>query len=159
RIPPLDAPLDPSLFGDSSELQKGNVTRKVSMRVSIIDDRILKDINKRRKGLGPLLAKFTFRLADNMRWMPTAARELFETELVRVNEGGQKLISDLLKGDVDSFIKARREQLIVDINEMSGALRSSGHVTEDVLNKVTDRLKNRLTKAQGGSLMPTLSYS
>jgi hypothetical protein len=30
RIPPLDAPLNPSLFGDTSELQKGNVTRKVS---------------------------------------------------------------------------------------------------------------------------------
>ena len=34
RIPPLDAPLDPSLFGDASELQRGNVTRKVIMRVS-----------------------------------------------------------------------------------------------------------------------------
>jgi hypothetical protein len=29
RIPPLDAPLDPSLFGDASALQRGNVTRKV----------------------------------------------------------------------------------------------------------------------------------
>ena len=41
RIPPLDAPLDPSIFGDPSEMQRGNVTRKVSMRVSVIDEKTL----------------------------------------------------------------------------------------------------------------------
>ena len=53
RIPPLDAPLNPSLFGDASELHKGNVTRKVSMRVSIIDEKTLKEIDKRRPGISP----------------------------------------------------------------------------------------------------------
>jgi hypothetical protein len=67
RIPPLDAPLNPSLFGDTSELHKGNVTRKVSMRVSIIDEKTLKEIEKRRRGLRILLTKFTFGLADNIR--------------------------------------------------------------------------------------------
>jgi hypothetical protein len=51
RIPPLDAPLDPNLFGDASELQRGNVTRKVKMRVSLIDE---KEIDKRRQGLSAL---------------------------------------------------------------------------------------------------------
>jgi hypothetical protein len=104
RVPPLDAPLNPSLFGDSSELHKGGVTRKVSMRVSIIDEQTLKEIEKRRQALRTLLTKFSYGLADNMRWMPAAARELFESELKRINEEGQKVISDLLGGDVGAFI-------------------------------------------------------
>ncbi len=159
RIPPLDAPLDPSLFGDTAELQRGNVTRKVSMRVSIIDESILKEIEKRRKGLGTLLPKFSFNLADNIRWMPFSARELFESELKRLNEEGQKLISDLLKGDVDAFIKSKQSSLIENINSMYTTLGRQGKVTEDVISKVTESLKERLTKACSANFMPKLSYA
>lgn len=159
RIPPLDAPLDPSLFGDASELHKGNVTRKVSMRVSIIDEKTLKEINKRRQGLRPLLTKFSFGLADNMRWMPTTARELFESELKRVNEEGQKLILDLLRGDVCAFIEGKRSALIADINAMYAELGRPGHVTDDVITRVIENLKARLDKAQSANFMPKLSYS
>jgi len=159
RIPPLDAPLNPSVFGDAAELQKGNVTRKVSMRVSIIDEKILKDIDKRRQGMRTLLNKFTFGLADNMRWMPDTACKLFELELKRINEEGQNLISDLLKGDVDAFIKSKRADLVTDINAMYAALGRSGQVTENEVNKVIDNLKERLSKAQSVNFMPKLSYS
>jgi hypothetical protein len=74
------------------------------MRVSIIDEQTLKEIEKRRQALRTLLTKFSYGLADNMRWMPAAARELFESELKRINEEGQKVISDLLGGDVGAFI-------------------------------------------------------
>ena len=118
RIPPLDAPLDPSIFGDPAEMQRGNVTRKVSMRVSAIDEKTLKDIDRRRQGLRTLLAKFTFGLADNMRWMPASARPLFEAELNRLNDEGQKLIADLLKGDVQAFVHGKRDALVADLNAM-----------------------------------------
>jgi hypothetical protein len=159
RIPPLDAPLDPTVFGDASELQRGNVTRKVSMRVSIIDEKTLKEIDKRRQGLRTLLTKFTFGLADNMRWMPNTARALFESELKRINEEGQKLISDLLKGGVDAFIKAKRADLVADINAMYAELGRSGQVTEDVIIRVIENLKERLGKAQSANFMPKLSFS
>lgn len=159
RIPPLDAPLDPSLFGDAPELQRGNVTRKVSMRVSIIDEKTLKEIDKRKQGLRVLLTKFTFGLADNMRWMPTAARELFESEVKRLNDEGQKLILDLLKGDVDKFIEEKRPSLVADINAMHRQLGRPGQVTEDVINRVVENLKGRLGKAHSGNFMPKLSYS
>ena len=45
------------------------------------------------------------------------ARRLFESEVNRVNEEGQKPISDLLCGDVDAFIEANRAALAADINE------------------------------------------
>lgn len=159
RIPPLDAPLNPSLFGDDPELQRGNVTRKVSMRVSIIDESPLKEITKRTKGLRTLLSKFTFGLADNMRWMPTTATALFESELKRLNEQGQKLISSLLNGDVDAFVKAKRDALVKDLNGMCMQLGRPGQVTEDVITHVIDNLKDRLTKAQSANFMPKLSYS
>jgi hypothetical protein len=159
RVPPLDAPLDPRTLGDASEIQKGNVTRKVSMRVSIIDEKMLKDLDRHRQGLRALLAKFTFGLADGMRWMPTAARPLFESELRRMNEEGQKLISDLLKGDVSAFIEGKREALVTDINSMYAELGRSGKVTQDVITRVVDSLSKRLTKAQSANFVPQLSYS
>jgi hypothetical protein len=159
RIPPLDAPLDPSAFGDSAEMHKGNVVRKISMRVSIIDERTLKEIDKRRQGLRVLLTKFTFGLADNIRWMPSAARELFESELKRLNEEGQNLISDLLKGDVKAFIEGKIEALTTDIDAMYTELGRPGQVTGDVIRRVVDSLKARLDKAKSANFMPRLSYS
>jgi hypothetical protein len=159
RIPPLDAPLDPSIFGDTSELHRGNVVRTVRMRVSIIDEKTLKEIEKRRNALRPLLTRFTFGLADNMRWMPTGARELLEAELKRINEDGQKVIGDILKGDVEKFIESKKDKLIADINAMHETLGRPGKVTEDVIEKVVASLKTRLTKAQTANFMPTLSYS
>ena len=159
RIPPLDAPLDPRLFGDATELHRGNVTRRVSMRVSIIDEKTLKEINKRREGLRTLLTKFTFGLADNMRWMPGTARELFESELKRINDEGKKLVSDLLKGNVDAFIDAKRAAIAGDITAMYAALGRPGQATEDDIKRVVDSLKNRLGKAQSANFMPKLSYS
>ncbi len=159
RIPPLDAPLDPSVFGDASELQRGNVTRKVSMRVSIIDDKTLKEIDKRRQGLRTLLTKFTFGLADNMRWMPDTACTLFEAELKRINEEGQKIISTLLEGGVEKFIDAKKPALIKDINAMYAELGRPGQVTEDVITKAIESLKDRLEKTQSANFMPKLSFS
>lgn len=159
RIPPLDAPISPSLFGDVSELQRGNVTRQVRMRVSIFDEKTIKNIDRRRRALRELLTTFSFGLADNMRWMPDTARKWFESELKSSNEEGQKLIADLLKGDIDAFIGAKRTALVTDINAMYAALGKSGQVTEDVITRVVENLKDRLTKAQSGAFMPKLSYS
>ncbi|MBN2299511.1 MAG: hypothetical protein JXM72_12995 [Deltaproteobacteria bacterium] len=159
RIPPLDAPIDPRIFGDVSELQKGAVTRRVNARVSIIDEKTLKEIERRRQGVRTLLTKFTFGLADNMRWMPFSARGLFESELRRLNVEGKKLVKDLLKGDVNAFIESRRKDLIGDINAMYGALGRQGQATDEIITMVTKSLKERLEKAQTAQFTPKLSYS
>ena len=159
KVPPLDAPLDPNLFGDPSELHSGSVTRKVSMRVSVIDGKTLKEIDKCRQGLRALLTKFTFGLADNMRWMPSTAREMFESELKSVDEEGRKLISDLLHGDIDAFIGGRRTALAGDIKAMYAELGRVGEVPEYVINQVVKDLRERLSKAETASFMPKLSYS
>lgn len=159
RIPPLDAPLDPRLFGDESELQRGNVTRKVSMRVSIIDEKELKEIEKRRQGLRTLLTKFTYALADNMRWMPSSARKLFEAELQRLNDEGLKLISGLIQGDTDEFIAKKKDALIKDLKAMYKQLGREENISDDLVVKVTESLKTRLDKAKCANFMPQISYS
>jgi hypothetical protein len=159
KIPPLDAPLDPGIFGDSAELVRGNVKRTVSMRVSVIDKKTLKEIEARRQALRTLLTKFTFGLADNMRWMPTKARGMFEAELKRINEEGQELISDLIGGDVDAFLKAKHEALVADLNSMYSQLGGKGQVKPETIAKVVESLKARLRKAQTANFMPKLSYS
>jgi hypothetical protein len=113
----------------------------------------LKDIDRRRQGLRTLLAKFTFGLADHIRWMPLAARPLFEIELNRLNDEGQKLIADLLKGDVKAFVQAKLEGLVADLNAMHRELG------EDVIQQVVQDLVERLTRARGANFMPSLSYS
>ena len=159
RIPPLDTPVHPRIFGDEAEMIRGGVTRRVATRVSAIDAHTLREIEKRRKSVSPLLSKFSFALADNLRWMPLAARELFESELKRINDEGLKLISDLLKGNIDGYLSGRRENLIANINQVYSELGRPGQVSDDVIGEVVKSLKTRLEKAQSSNFMPKLSYS
>jgi hypothetical protein len=159
RLPPLDAPVDPRALGDIPELHKGSITRKVSMRVSVVDPDTLKQIEKRRKGLRPLLNKFSYALADSIRWIPNEARALFESELKRLNEEGQKVVAALLDGDVDAFLKTKRDSVAADIEAMYAELGGAGEAPREVVDTVVRSLRTRLKKAQSGSLLPGLSYS
>ena len=159
RIPPLDAPFDPSWFGDFAKIQHGHVTRKVSMRISIIDEVDLKNIDRRRKAFAGLLSKFTFRLADGSRWMPHKARELFEKELNRTNEEGKEIIHSILEGNVDKFVAERKERLAVDIDDMYKKLGRKEYVSDGVIERITCNLKDRLTKAMSSNFVPELTYS
>lgn len=129
------------------------------MRVSVIDASTLKEIEAHRNALRALLTKFSFALADNVRWLPHTARELFEGELERANNEGLTLIKDLLQGDVDAFLTKKRTKLEADLNGLYSQLGKSGKVTDEVIEQVTINLKDRLTKAQCSSLSPQLSYS
>jgi hypothetical protein len=159
KIPPLDAPLEPGLFGDRSEMRRGSVTRKVSMRISVIDEATLRDIDSCKKAVWTLLTRFSFGIADSMRWMPASARELFEAELERVNAAGKRLIFALLKGDVDAFLADRQQKLVADLNKLHTDLELPGKVTSDVIDLVMQSLKDRLSKAQSTNFIPEMSYS
>jgi len=159
RMPPLDAPIDPRLFGDAAEFHTDNVTRKVSMRVSVIDETSLKEINKKRTALRTLLGRFSYSLGDNMAWMPSAAIELFNREVSAANAVGHELIAKLLNGDVDSFIEGKRQALVQDINRAFKELGKQGQAPDHAVKTILDSLRERLRKAQTANFMPTLSYS
>jgi hypothetical protein len=159
RIPPLDAPIDPRLFGDIAELHQGSVVRKLSLRASIIDERTLKEVKNRQQGLRNLLNRFTFPLAENMRWLPDAARKFFESEVARLNDEGQAFIKALLSGGVEAFINAKRTALEADINAMHASLGRSGPVPKSTIDRVVEDIKKRLKKAESTSFLPTMTYS
>lgn len=158
RTPPLDAPLNPAWFGDEAETHRGAITRKVTMRVSIIDEGTLKEIEKRRKGIRNLLNRFSLALADNMRWMPSAAQPLFEAELHRLNEEGRGLLEKLFHGDVAAFVSGKRDAVRHDLEAMGKEL-GRDVARENVIDQVMNRFKERLSSAATGSLLPSVTYS
>ncbi len=158
RTPPLDAPLNPAWFGDEAEIQRGAITRKVTMRISIISEARLKEIEKRRKGIRTLLNRFSLGLADNMRWIPSAAQPLFEAELHRLNEEGRGLLEELFNGDVAAFVSGKRDSVTRDLKAMSEEL-GRDVAREDVIDQVLSSFNRRLTNAVTGSLLPSVTYS
>jgi hypothetical protein len=159
RVPPLNAPLNPGLFGLSTLIQRGAVTRRLSLHVSIIDETTIKEIDKRRQGIRSLLNWFSFPLGDSMRWIPDEARPLFESELGRVNSEGQKLLRDLLRNDVKTFVSTRMSALTADLNAMYQELGGVGDVTPEILGRVAETLTRRLERASAGNLLPDVTYS
>lgn len=159
RVPPLDSPLDPALFGDAKEIQHGGILRKVSMRVSIIDAATLKEIEKRRKAIRGLLEKFTFRLADSIRWLPHTSRPLLEAEIGRIDSEGRNLIADLLKGNAAAYIEGKMEVLVEDVGKMYSSLGGQGRVPQGVVDRIRQSLTSRLARAEASSFMPKLTYT
>lgn len=158
RTPPLDAPLNPAWFGDEAETQRGAITRKVTMRVSIIDEATLKEIEKRRKGIRTLLNRFSLALADNMRWMPSEAQPLFEGEVQRLNEEGRGLLESLFHGDVAAFVSGKRDAVKRDLEAMGKEL-GRDVAREDVIDRVMSSFNERLSGAVTGSFLPSVTYS
>jgi hypothetical protein len=159
RIPPLDAPIDPRLFGQVTEIRSGGVTRKVNMRISAISEDTLKQIDACRKSIAGLLAKFSFALADGARLMPSAARPLFENELQRLDKRGRDLTSALLKGDPEQFVESNRDAIVKDLNGMHASLGLAGSVSPHVIERILGDLKRRWGKAVSGHSVPEISFT
>lgn len=159
RMPPLDAPLDPEIFGDRAKIERGAISRRVNMRVSVIDEKTLKELEKYRKSIRPLINSFSYGLAENMRWMPKSAETLFTSELDRVNKEGQQLIGALFDGSIESFIEGKKGILTEDVKNILGELGNPKEVSESQINKMMGSLKARLEKALAGDFIPKLSYS
>lgn len=67
RIPPLDLPINAQFFGIDKVRQRGVISRRVGYSISILDDKINRELEKHRKAASDILPKFTFALADGNR--------------------------------------------------------------------------------------------
>ena len=90
RIPPLEAPVKPEWFGVDSFRQTGMVKAQTSIKVAPFDETTLKKIDRLRRVSGELLPRYSFALADRVRWMPKQAIPLFEAALTAANEDAKK---------------------------------------------------------------------
>ena len=159
RIPPLEAPVKPEWFGVDSFRQTGMVRAQTSIKVAPFDDLTLRKIDRLRKVSGELLPRYSFALADGVRWIPMKAIPLFEAALTAANEDARKLLGEIVGTDLDSFLNAQHARIRADAQRMYEGYHPNGTIPESAVANILDELKGRLGKTRGGTLIPRVSYS
>jgi hypothetical protein len=155
RIPPLEAPVKPSWFGVESFRQTGMVTAQTSIKVAPFDEATLKKIDRLRRVSGELLPRYSFALADGVRWMPKQAIPLSEV----ANDGAKKLLGKAMGDDIQAFLVAQRDRIRGDAQRMYEAFHPGGKIPENAVTNILDELKTRLAKTKADKLIPKVAYS
>jgi len=160
RTPPLDAPMKAEWFGIDSFRQVGVARRRVQYRISAFDDKEQKALENFRKRAGELVRRFSFPLADGVRWMPHRVRPLFDRELSRVDEDATKLFKATITGNnIGQFLKERRQRIESDANRMYREFNPEGKLPARVADAIMDALAARLEHAGSGRFLPRVSYA
>lgn len=157
RVGPLDAPIKPEWFGVESLRQFGALQRKVEYRVSIIDQKTLKDLNNKKQATQNLLKRLSFPLAHGVRWMPKKVFPLFEAEMQRVNADAQKAFKDAVGDKADLLVETQKKRLRADANQMYRDFHPDEDLSDEVFDKIVADLKVRLGKASREILIPQIS--
>ncbi len=157
RMPPLDAPINPEWFSLSSTTYAGALQAKLNMRVSPFDEHDLRRVEKVRSSLRETLTRFTYRMADNIRWMPESATALFQAEVARLELEGHAVIDQLIPGDIQQLLATKRNSLSADATTLYQKLGGQGVPPEVAIHEIMGVLHARLTKATSVNVIPTVS--
>ena len=157
RIPPLDVPINAQFFGIDKVRQRGVISRRVGYNISILDDKVNKELEKYRKVASDLLPKFTFALADGNRWMPLAAKALYKSELQKAEEGGSAALRAVLGGNTKAFVAGKREVVAKDAQQHYQEFNPGQQIPEEYIGKILEALESRFDKALTGKFVPELS--
>lgn len=159
RIPPLEAPVKPEWFGVDSFKQTGMVKSQTSIKVSPFDEATIKKIDRLRRVSGEVLPRFSFALADGVRWMPLKAMPLFEAALSAANEEAKQLLGQTMGDDIEAFLVSQYERIRADAQRMYEAYHPGGKIPDSAVHNMLDELKLRLDKTRSHKLIPTVAYS
>lgn len=160
RIPPLEAPIKAEWFGMETLRQIGAITRQIQYKITLFDDKTMKDIDSKRKALRPLINAFSFPISDGVAWMPAKAMGLFEEQVKSASEDGKIVLLGVVGTDKDRFVEDRMNKITVNANDMyREATRSNGNLPDDVIKDIAKDLKLRLGKAFTGNFLPQVTYT
>lgn len=159
RIPPLEAPVKPEWFGVDSFRQTGMVRAQTSIKVAPFDEATLKKIDRLRRVSGELLPRFSFALADGVRWIPKQAIPLFEAALTAANDDAKKLLGGMIGDSVESFLASQRDRIRADAQRMYEVYHPGGKIPENAVGNILEELKARLDKTKADKLIPRVAYS
>ncbi len=159
RIPPLEAPVKPEWFGVDSFKQTGMVKSQTSIKVSPFDEVTIKKIDRLRRVSGEVLPRFSFALADGIRWMPQKAMPLFEAALSMTNDEAKQLLGQTMRNDIEAFLGSQYERIRADAQRMYEAYHPGGKIPDTAVHSILNELKLRLDKTQSLKLIPTVAYS
>ncbi|MDH0899003.1 hypothetical protein N5C12_06520 [Comamonas aquatica] len=159
RIPPLEAPVKPEWFGVDSFRQTGMVKAQTSFKVAPFDEATLKKIDRLRRVSGELLPRYSFALADGVRWMPKQAIPLFEVALTAANDDAKQLLGQTMGDDIQAFLASQRERIRSDAQRMYEGYHPGGKIPDNAVNNILDELKTRLDRTKADKLIPKVAYS
>lgn len=159
RIPPLEAPVKPEWFGVDSFKQTGMVKSQTSIKVSPFDEVTIKKIDRLRRVSGEVLPRFSFALADGVRWMPQKAMPLFEAALSVANDEAKQLLGQTMGDDIEAFLGSQYERISADAQRMYEAYHPGGKIPDTAVHSILTELKLRLDKTQSLKLIPTVAFS
>lgn len=153
RIPPLEAPVKPEWFGVDSFRQTGMVKAQTSIKVAPFDESTLKKIDRLRRVSGELSPRYSFALADGVRWMPKQAIPLFEAALTSANDDAKKLLGQTMGDDIQAFLASQRERIRNDAQRMYEAYHPGGKIPDNAVTNILDELKTRLDRTKADKLI------
>ena len=153
RIPPLEAPVKPEWFGVDSFRQTGMVRAQTSIKVAPFDESMLKKIDRLRRVSGELLPRYSFSLADGVRWIPKKAIPLFEAALAAANADAKALLGDTVGDNVDSFLASQRDRIRADAQRMYEAYHPNGKIPESAVDNILKNSRSAWTRPR-----PTRSF-
>lgn len=160
RIPPLEAPVKPEWFGVESFRQTGMVKAQTSIKVAPFDELTLKKIDRLRRVSGELLPRYSFSLADGVRWMPKKAIPHFEAALTIANNEAKQLLGQTMGDDIHAFLASQHERIRNDAQRMYEAYHPGGKIPDSAVTNILNELRTRLDRTQqSNKLIPTVAYS
>jgi hypothetical protein len=159
RIPPLEAPVKPEWFGVESFMQTGMVKSQTSIKVAPFNEVVLRKIDRLRRVSGEVLPRFSFALADGVRWMPQKAIPLFEAALSAANGEAKQLLGQTIGEDIGAFLVSQKDRIRADAQRMYEAYHPGGKIPENAVDNILTDLKVRLDKTKSNKLIPTVAYS
>lgn len=159
RTPPLELPVKAEWLGVESLRSVGLFSRETKYRLRIFDDKTHKDLNNRRNGVTTLLKRLSFPIADNLHWMPHAAKPLFQKEWKRLEDEAQAIIRGLIGNDASTFAKHRRQAIEKDANQFYQEFHPNETIDAETVSKIMAGLEDRLQSAVSGDYLPSVSYA
>jgi hypothetical protein len=112
-----------------------------------------------RRVSGEVLPRFSFSLADGVRWMPQKAMPLFEAALSVANDEAKQLLGQTMGDDVVAFLGSQYERIRADAQRMYEAYHPGGKIPDTAVHSILEELKLRLDKTQSHKLIPTVAFS
>ena len=155
----MELPVRAEWLGVESLRSVGLLSRETKYRLRIFDDKTHKDLNNRRNGVTTLLKRLSFPIAENLHWMPHAAKPLFQKEWKRLEDEAQTMILGLIGKDTPKFAKQRRQAIEKDANQFYQEFHPNESIDAETVSKIMMGLEDRLKCAVSGDYLPKVSYA
>jgi hypothetical protein len=156
-VPPLHIPVKAKWLGVESERQFGRGRRKVDFKLQLFEEEAARKIDSLRKSLPQLLDWYSFRLADEHRWVPNASLPLIQKEMTRIEQDARTYIQSLIGQGASEYAHSRRKEMQSSVNEMCQEFHPGREVGPEVMNDIIREAERRLGEALRERFLPRIS--